>query len=327
MTGEFDLIAKHFAPLAGPEGLGLMDDAALLTPRGGEDLILTTDTNVAGVHFLADEAPGTIARRLLRTNLSDLAAKGARPVGYLLALALPPESDEAWLAAFADGLAQDQSTYGIRLFGGDTVGTAGPVVATITAIGATPKGGMLRRAGARDGDALYVTGDIGDAIFGLEVAQGGHVGLAAEHRAHLAGRYRLPEPPVSFGPALAESGLASAAADVSDGLVADAGHIAAASGLAVEIVAGSAPFSPATRAVLDAMPSRLQDAITGGDDYQIVFAGAADNVDALIDLAKQSAVKVTKIGRFVVDRPIGSAAVLGPDGADIPLGRSGYLHR
>jgi len=326
LNGEFDLIARHFAPLAGPEGLGLLDDAAQLAPPLGHDLILTTDANVQGVHFLTDESPDFVARRLLRTNLSDLAAKGARPLGYLLTLALPPEADEAWIAGFAAGLAADQAVYDVALFGGDTVSTSGPLVASIAAVGVAPAGRMLRRSGAKDGDALYVTGTVGDGGFGLDVAQGRLAGLSAAHAAYLESRYRLPEPRVAFGLKLGRSGVATAAADVSDGLVADAGHIAKASGLAAAIEARATPLSAAAAAVLAAAPERLADAMSAGDDYEIVFTAPPEATGVVRALAAETGLPVARIGR-VHAGPAGQVAVIGRDGEPLQLGRLGYAHR
>lgn len=325
MAGEFDLIARYFAPLAGPEGLGLTDDAAVLTPPAGEDLVLTTDANVESVHFLPDAPPDRIARRLLRTNLSDLAAKGARPLGYLLTLVLPQTADAAWLAAFAEGLAADQARYGVHLFGGDTVSTPGPLAASIAALGAVPAGRMLKRAGARSGDALFVTGAIGDGVFGLDAARGGLTDLPEDQRAYLQDRYALPQPRVRFGTALAASGLATAAADVSDGLVADAGHIAKASGLAIDIAAAAVPLSAAAEAVVEAAPERLLDALTGGDDYEIVFTAPASKLADLTVLAGEFDLRVTRIGTAV--GPGGAARLLDPSGAPVVLARRGYTHR
>ena len=325
MSGEFDLIARCFAPLAGPEGLDLKDDAALFRPPEGEDIVITADANVAGVHFLEGEQADVIARRLLRTNLSDIAAKGARPLGYLLTLALPPSIDVAWLDRFAAGLAADQARYGVRLFGGDTVSTAGPVVASITALGAVASGRMIRRAGAAPGDAVFVTGTIGDAGLGLAVAEGrAAAGLTPAERQFLETRFKLPEPPVGFGAALGAAGLASAAADVSDGLVADAGHIAVASGVRIEIESAAAPCSPA------ALASGVDRAVllTSGDDYEIVFTAHPGHAEALAELGALHGVRVTRIG--AVSSCAGgqpSAVLLDSAGAETVLEKAGYTHR
>lgn len=328
MASEFDLIERYFAPLAGPEGLNLQDDAALITPDPGQDLVLTTDANVAGRHFLPNEAPGIIARRLLRTNLSDLAAKGARPFGYLLTLALPEAVDEAWIAAFAAGLARDQAQYGIELLGGDTVSTDGPVVASIAALGTVSTGRMIRRSRAEPGDAVFVTGTIGDGCFGLAAATGGLTSLGRADREYLTDSFRLPRPPMAFGAALSAAGLAHAAADVSDGLVADAGHIAKASGVAIEIHAADVPLSAAGQAVVAAAPARLLDAIVGGDDYQIVFTAAPGAAPAIRALANGLGTPVSEIGRVMAqDAPAPRITVLDAAGQPMALERLGYSHR
>ena len=328
MASEFDLIERYFAPLAGPEGLGLQDDAALIAPDPGQDLVLTTDANVAGRHFLPNEAPGIVARRLLRTNLSDLAAKGARPFGYLLTLALPESVDEAWIAAFAEGLARDQAKYGIELLGGDTVSTDGPVVASIAALGTVSTGRMIRRSRATPGDALFVTGAIGDGYFGLEAATGGLPALGHADREYLTDRFRLPRPPMAFGAALSAAGLAHAAADVSDGLVADAGHIAKASGVAIVIRAADVPLSAAGQVVVGAAPARLAEAITGGDDYQIVFTADPDAAPAIRALANGLGTMVTEIGHVMVrDAANPRIIVLDAAGQPMTLASLGYSHR
>jgi len=326
VSGEFDLIARHFAPLAGPEGLGLLDDAAMMRPPPGCDLVLTTDANVVGVHVLTDEAPNVFARRLLRTNLSDLAAKGARPLGYLLTLALPSEADEAWVGDFASGLAIDQDIFDIRLFGGDTVSTSGPAIANIAMLGQVPEGRMLTRAGGSVGDDLYVTGGIGDGAFGLDAASGNLAGLSSAHLAYLDKRYRLPEPRLAFGQALLASHAATAAADVSDGLIADAGHIALASGCAVEFEAAAVPMSAAGAAVIAAAPDRWIDGLTGGDDYEIVFAAPPGAQGAIEGVAADVGLPVARIGRFVAG-PAGQATLLDAGGRPMPLTRRGYEHR
>jgi len=325
-AGEFDLIARLFAPLAGPEGLGLLDDAALYRPPAGHELVLTTDAHVAGVHFLEDEAPEIAARRTLRTNLSDLAAKGAAPAGYLLTLALPAAADEAWLTRFADGLRLDQAEYGVRLFGGDTVSTPGPAMVSITAMGIVEEGKMLRRAGARAGDDLYVTGTIGDGALGLLAVQDDHAfsGLSADARAFLADRFRLPRPRVAFGPLLAVSGLATAAADVSDGLLADAGHIARASGLAAMVEAAAAPLSSAAAKALAEAPALLETILTGGDDYEIVFTAPASARAAIEEAGRESDTAVTRIGRMA---PGSGVSASDGEGQSLSFGRTGFRHR
>src|SRR5690242_19837048 len=227
LPAEFDLIARHFRPLAGPGALDLRDDAALLTPPPGHDLVLTADAMVGGVHFLPDDPPDLIGRKLLRVNLSDLAAKGATPLGYLMTVSAPKGTPDAWFAGFAAGLAADQATFGVSLLGGDTTSTPGPLSLSLTMIGHVAHGAAVHRFGAQGGDEVWVTGTIGDGALGLAVA----LGRLTDASGYLLGRYRLPQPRIG----LAIAGIASAGMDVSDGLVQDLGHICRASGLAAAI--------------------------------------------------------------------------------------------
>ena len=235
-SSEFSLIARHFRPLAGPGALDLQDDAAVLAPPPGRDLVLTADAMVAGVHFLPDDPPDLVGRKLLRVNLSDLAAKGATPFGYLMTVSAPRGTPDAWFAGFAAGLTEDQKQYGVVLLGGDTTSTPGPMSLSLTIIGHVAPGQAVRRAGARPGDGIWVTGTIGDGALGLAVARG----KLQDPTGHLLSRYRLPQPRIG----LAIVGIASAGMDVSDGLVQDLGHICRAGGLAAEIDASLVPQSP-----------------------------------------------------------------------------------
>jgi thiamine-monophosphate kinase len=332
MRGEFELIARYFAPLAeaAPGAQGLRNDAALFDPTGpagDNSLVLTVDAMVAGVHFLPEDPPQTIGRKLLRVNLSDLAAMGARPRGYLLATAFPRDIDEAWIAAFAAGLAEDQAIFGVALYGGDTVSTPGPLTLSLTAFGEAPKGRALSRATARAGDLVYVSGTIGDGLLGLEVLRGGHIGglpeLAEDHRAYLATRYRLPEPRLELGRRLAEDSLASAALDVSDGLAADLGHIAEESGLAAEIEAGAVPLSPAARAVLEAAPERLPELLGGGDDYELLFTVEPGRAGEVAALAVKLDLALTAVGHMAPGRGL---RVRDPAGRRVTLTGSGWQH-
>ncbi|MDF2781719.1 MAG: thiL, partial [Geminicoccaceae bacterium] len=264
--GEFAFIAERLRPLAAgsPGALDLADDAALLDPPAGSELVLTKDAMVAGVHFLPDDPPGDIARKLLRVNLSDLAAMGAAPLGYLLALIRPKATAEDWLAEFCRGLAEDQATFGIGLLGGDTVSTPGPLALSLTALGHVPRGAALRRGGAKPGDDIWASGTLGDAALGLKVLQG-ELEAAPAVGAQLVERYRLPQPRLALGQTL--RGLASAALDVSDGLLADLGHILETSAVGAEIHAAALPLSPAARA----LPGVREAALAGGDDYELLF--------------------------------------------------------
>lgn len=325
LPGEFELIARYFAPLAreraGAEGL--TDDAAFLRVDPGMELVLTADALVAGVHFLPDDDPGLIARKALRVNLSDLAAKGARPLGYLLTISLSADVDEPWLAAFCDGLAVDQGEFGVALMGGDTTSTPGPLTLSITAFGEVAQGHALKRRGAIAGDTVLVSGTIGDAALGLIALRGGLERLSAAHCQSLVGRYRLPRPRVALGPLLADSGLVHAALDVSDGLVADLGHICETSGLGAEIETAQVPLSPAAQAALAGDPGLMPAVLTGGDDYEILFAAAPDVLPALTAIAARLELPITAIGRL---HPGEGVRVLGPGREPMSLESAGFRH-
>ena len=279
LPSEFELIERYFAPLARafPGAYGLLDDAAVISPASGNELVAKTDIIVGGVDFLPDAAADLIARKGLRVNLSDLAAKGATPRAYLLDLVLPETVDEAWIAAFVAGLARDQAEYGVHLIGGDTSSTSGPITIAVSALGEAPIGRIIRRGGAQPGDSVFVTGTIGDAVLGLAALRAALPALDAASAAFLVDRHRLPQPRVALGPQLI--GVATAAIDVSDGLVADLRHICAVSRLSAVVEARSVPLSPAARVAIAGDPQRLATALTGGDDYEILFTAPAINVE------------------------------------------------
>ncbi len=314
--GEFELIARYFAPLAEgfPGAGGLLSDNAFLPSDARRDLVVKTDTVVAGVHFLTDEKPQFVAAKALRVCLSDLAAGGGEPFAYQLSLSLPASWNERWIAGFARGLAADQRRYGIVLSGGDTVTTPGPLTVTITAFGRVPRGRGLTRDGARAGDRLFVTGTIGDGALGLLAARGRITSAALERR------YRLPQPRSALGPRLV--GIASAVADVSDGLLADAGHIADASRLAVRIERERVPLSPATRRVLAAEPALWANVLGGGDDYELVIAVPPRRAAALLSAARAAQVPVTTVGTFAS----GKGVELTVAGRVVRTPRAGYVH-
>jgi thiamine-monophosphate kinase len=321
-VGEFELIARYFAPLARSfaGAGGLESDNAFLPADARHDIAVKTDTVVSGVHFLGDEAPQRVAAKALRVCLSDLAAGGATPLAYQLSLALPKGWQERWVAAFARGLAADQRRYGMVLCGGDTVVTPGPLTVTITAFGTVPRGRGLGRAGARAGDELWASGTIGDGALGLLAARGQLKGLGARDRKALEARYRLPRPRIALGRHLI--GVAHAAADVSDGLLADAGHIAAASRLAVHIERGQLPLSAAARRALTLDPALLANVLGGGDDYELVIAVPPRKRAALLAAARLASVRVTPIGRFAR----GSGVRLTVDSKATKVPRAGYVH-
>ena len=318
---EFERIARFFAPLAAPEALGLLDNVALIPGPPGKQYVLKTDAIVEGVHFLPDDPPEQVAQKLLRVNLSDLAAKGAAPFGYLLITALPQARDEAWLERFAAGLAADQATYGIGLLGGDSVATPGPATLSVTAIGRIAAGRAVLRRGARVGDRIYVSGTIGDAALGVLAAKGRDLGIAPAERDFLVGRFRLPQPRLNLGARLV--GLASSMMDISDGLVADLGHLSKVSGVAAIIEAARLPLSAAAQAALARDSARLQTVLGGGDDYELLFTAAADAEAQLRALSHELALAITAIGRIEAGQGV---RVLDAAGSEIAVAVAGYEH-
>jgi thiamine-monophosphate kinase len=318
---ELAIIDRFFRPLAGEGAFGLRDDAAQLTPPPGCDLVLTADMIAAGVHFFSEDPAATIAQKALRVNLSDLAAKGAQPLGYLLSVGLGSAADEAWLASFVDGLRRDHERFGVSLLGGDTIVVHDGPVISITAVGVVPSGRMVHRFGGKPGDALYVTGTIGAAAVGLALLKGEArpwKGLSDADRAALIGRFREPSPRTALAPALVE--FASAAMDVSDGLIGDCDKLAAASGCGAIIEAESVPV-PAGLANSDA--NMLTKLLTGGDDYEILAAISPSNEPDFVDAARRSGVPVTRIGRLTADR--GPAEVLWRGGL-LGFEQRSYVH-
>jgi thiamine-monophosphate kinase len=312
---EFARIARHFRPLAGPGALDLLDDAAVFAPPPGRELVVAADAIVAGVHFLPDDPPGLVARKLLRTNLSDLAAMGAEPLSYLMTISVPKSTPEEWFTAFAAGLAADQAQFGLHLLGGDSTSTEGPAVLSLTILGTVAPGEAIRRNGARPGDLLFVTGTIGDAAFGLRAARG----ELKDPDGVLTDRYRLPRPRLG----VARHGIVMAAIDVSDGLVQDVGHLCRASGCAAEIDAVAVPLSPRVRAAAHAIgPDALTLVLTGGDDYELAMAVPPERQSAL--RAAAGTVPATCIGRFLEGDP--QVTVRGAGGAPLPLGAGGWSH-
>ncbi|MCP1549052.1 MULTISPECIES: thiamine-phosphate kinase [Methylorubrum] len=293
-AGEEALIARYFAPLSGPGAEGLRDDAASLTPTPGHDLVVTTDAIVAGVHYFPDDPPGSIAAKALGVNLSDLAAKGASPRGFLLTLALPDDWTEAWLADFAEGLGMASRAHGCLLLGGDTVRSGGPALIGVTAFGEVPTGAILRRQAARAGDRLCVSGTIGDAALGLALRLVPDPALAPLHRDTLLDRYLHPRPRLALVPVLRRHARASM--DVSDGLAGDLTKMFDGTGLTARIDVPGVPLSPAAQAAIAGDARRIDTALTGGDDYEILCAVPPDSVSALLAEARAAGVPVAEIG-------------------------------
>jgi len=311
MADEFSRIQTYFAPLAGPEGRGLTDDAAVLAPPPGRALILTVDQMLEGVHFLSQDDPALIARKLLRRSLSDLAAMGAAPLGYLLTTALPPDIGEDWLAAFSHGLAMDQAEYGFTLFGGDSSSSPQHISLTATLIGHTAPGAALGRNGAKPGDDIFVTGTIGDAAIGLRA----RLGALQNVPDALVQRSLLPTPRLG----LPLAGIANAAIDVSDGLLQDLGHLCAGAGLAATIHAALVPASPEAATY---GPDFLQARLTDGDDYELILAvPPALRTDFLLACGDTP---VTRIGAFAPGPPV--VTVLDATGQKMAFPKSGWRH-
>jgi thiamine-monophosphate kinase len=321
VAGEFERIQRYFAPLAGPGGLGLLDDAALVDCRAGQRLVMTADAIVAGVHYLSEDPPDLVAKKLLRVNLSDLAAMGARPLHYLLTTALPAQLGTEWIAGFAHGLEDDQRRFGIALLGGDSVATSGPAVLSLTAIGEVAAGTEIRRSGAHAGDVVWVSGTIGDAFLGLYVLRGARADLAAEHRVALIARFQVPEPRVALGPALC--GLAHAMIDVSDGLLADLGHICETSSVAAVVELESLPLSPAARAFVVLDPDIAPRLATGGDDYELLFTASPEATEHIRALGSRLDLPLTAIGRI---EPGAGVRLVDAAGRAIPVEVAGYRH-
>jgi thiamine-monophosphate kinase len=325
-SGEDRLIARHFKPIAQhPGALGLTDDAAMLTPPPGHALVVTADAIVGGVHFFPNDPPDAIAKKALRVNLSDLAAKGAKPAGFVLTIALPKGVGDDWLKGFARGLGADAKTYDCPLLGGDTVYTPGPVTISITAFGTVPQKTMIRRSGARAGDHVIVTGTIGDAALGLKLrAQRGAAKrwkLDTAMQRHLLARYLVPQPRNALAEALRVH--ASAAMDVSDGLVGDLGKLCRASGVGAEVDVARVPLSKAALAVLVADPKATETMLTGGDDFEVLATVPPRKLKSFLVAARRAGVPATGIGRMTAGT---GARFLGPDNRPLRFARASFSH-
>ncbi|MDT3686602.1 MAG: thiamine-phosphate kinase [Pseudorhodoplanes sp.] len=326
-TAEDRLIARFFRPLAShPGALSLADDAAVFAPPEGHEIVLTTDAVVAGVHVLAGETPDAIARKTLRVNLSDLAAKGATPAAFLLSIALPRETGEDWLAAFCSGLRDDADAFGCSLIGGDTDRTDGPLTVTIFALGTLPRGTMVKRSGAQPDDHILVSGSIGDAALGLMLRRDASLAarwsLTADERDHLLARYRLPQPRVAFADVVRAH--ASAAIDVSDGFVGDLSKLLRVSGMSAEVTLASVPLSSGARKAL-AADAALRDTIYGGgDDYEIVCTVPDSKLEAFNTGAGEAGIVVADVGRVREGRE--PPRFLDATGAPLTFARRSFSH-
>lgn len=325
---EFELIETLLCPLAdkAPGAFALTDDAALLPElAAGEAYVVTKDALSVGTHMLPDDPPGDMARKALRVNLSDLAAMGARPVGCFMALCLGQDTDDWFLKDFIAGLADDIAEFGVPLMGGDIIRHSGAFTVSLTAFGAVQRDKVLRRNGARAGDSLWVSGTIGDGALGLKALRGEFASLSQGHCDALAQRYRIPQPRVALGASLA--GLAAvhvhACIDISDGLVADIGHICETSGVGCRIEAPAVPVSEPAQAALTAEPDLIKTVLTGGDDYELAFAVAPEDDSEIATLEGRHHVALQRIGIFEAGAEV---KVVDAQGDTISFSRSGYRH-
>ena len=322
LSAEDRLIARFFKPIATHSGaLGLSDDVALLEPPPGCDLVLKTDAIVGGVHFFPDDAAQAVASKALRVNLSDLAAKGARPLGFLLSLALPKEIGGEWLTGFAEGLRGDAVLFGCPLFGGDTDRTPGPITISIAMIGSVPEGTMVRRTGAEPGDRVFVTGTIGDAALGLMLRKGKKWKLSRAQHQHLVSRYLLPQPRNVLAEAVRTH--ASAAMDISDGLAGDFTKLCHASDVAADIEVARVPLSDAAKAVIVSDSLMLESVLTGGDDYEIICTIPKAKCVSFGAAAKAANVAVTEIGEIKAGE---GARFLAADGRPLAFKHASFSH-
>ena len=326
-SAEDRLIARHFRPLAThPGARALVDDAAVVAVPKGYELVLTTDAIITGVHFFPDYPPEAVARKALRVNLSDLAGKGARPLGFLMSIALTREVTDRWLKKFTGALSADAKKFGCPLLGGDTDRTPGRLAVTIAAFGTIPRGKMVRRDGARGGDRVVVSGTIGDAALGVilrrDPGAAKRWGLDRTMRAHLLDRYLVPQPRGALAPALRRH--AHGAMDVSDGLAGDLAKMCRAARLDASIDVARVPLSRAARAVLVAEPALIETILTGGDDYEVLAAVPARKVAALRKAAAAAGVALTEIGRFSAGT--GQTRFVDTQGRAHAFARAGYSH-
>lgn len=316
MPNEFKLIDQYFRPLCGPEALSLKDDAACFTPPDGFDLVITKDLLLEGVHFRSDDPVETIGGKALAVNVSDCVAKGATPHLYWLGLALPDGVDNVWLAKFSDGLNAAQSRYACHLAGGDTTKSPKQLAISITLIGLVPTGKMVGRGGAKIGDDVYITGTLGDGAFGLWCLENNELGFE-----RLISSYRQPCPAVQLGARLTD--VASASADVSDGLIADAGHIANTSGLQITLWKDRLPLSKQAGALLDKHEELEWMRWAGGDDYQIVFTAAKEHREKVDTIASSTKTQISRIGTTETGSGV---QLLDKHGEILQVTHKGYTH-
>ncbi|WP_068083065.1 thiamine-phosphate kinase [Polycladidibacter stylochi] len=330
--GEFSFIKKYLAPLAQSTGAaGLEDDAATLSPRNGYDLVISKDMLASQVHFFADDAPEDIAAKVLRVNVSDIIAKGAKPLGYFMGLGLPVTADDAFMGRFVDGLKRDMLRYGLDLLGGDTIKTGtGQLVISISMFGEVPTGRVVRRTTAQAGALLYVTGNIGDSALGLCLRRDDNARaqwqVDKSDIDYLLGRYLRPEPRIEAHEIIREYALASM--DISDGLVADLGHMCQTSEVGAQVELSRIPLSHAGQRVVKLCPDAVETVVTGGDDYEVLMAVLPENASEFETAMRQCGVRVTQIGKFVESKvTFGSCEPVFYDNQQVvTFSKRGYAH-
>lgn len=326
LAGE-DAIIAVLRPLAGPGALQLKDDCAAFTPRPGTDVVLKTDPIAEGIHFLPEDAPEDIAWKALAVNVSDLAAKAARPVGYLMALSFPAAPTRAWMDRFADGLGAAQAAFGCTLLGGDTDRRPGPITISVTVLGEVGSGRMIQRAAARPGDLLFASGSIGDAALGLRLCREPQLadqwGLSPAQAGHLVTRYRRPSPRLALASALQAN--ASAAMDLSDGVVKDLGRMLRASGLSGRLELARVPLSEAASQVVACDAAVLPLLAAAGDDYEILAAVSPDKAADYVSAASASGVTVTQIGSVHAGEA-GALQIVDAAGNNVQMQSDGWDH-
>ena len=320
-AGEFEWIARHFAPLSGAGAFSLKDDTALLSLPTNSDLVVTQDTILEGIHFLQTDPADLVARKAVRVNISDIVAKGAKPFSYSLSLGAPDRWQDDDVANFASGLAQDQSIFNITLSGGDTYRSPERLCVSITLLGISEKGSYKSRLGAKPGDVLTVSGTIGDAALGLKVAQG-ELDCGSATKDYFLDAYRLPKPPLAMAGLVAK--FASASMDVSDGLLGDCRKLCSASSVRSEINLSSIPLSEPVRNLVEIEDKHLRTAITGGDDYQVLCAVPQSNLAAFHQAAEKVGVTVSSIG-VIVDGDAG-VVLLDTDGNAVSIADDSFSH-
>ena len=321
--GEFEIIKTYFSPLSRAEkgAFNLTDDAAVIEIPDGKSMVVTTDTLVEGVHFLSEDLPENIAKKLLRVSLSDLAAMGSVPAYYNLSIATKLSTTSEWFKAFSEGLLADQIQFGVTLIGGDTVATSGPLTLSLTAMGFVKKGKAISRSGAKLGDDIWVSGLIGDAALGLRAAKGKLISISEENKNYLISRYTLPIPQTLLGPKL--SGHVNSAIDVSDGLIGDLDHICETSKLGANIQITDIPISRAASIIVTEKPHYLDLILSGGDDFELLFTADKSFRTVAKSLTKMLDVNLTKIGAMVDRRSI---EIFDKNGDKYFIQNNGYTH-